>query len=262
MWSLGDYTRVAKLLEPAALALVEAAAIAPGSRVLDVAAGNGNFALEAARRGAEVVASDLTPQMLELGRVRSEAEGQAIEWVEADAEALPFPDHDFDVVASVFGAQFGPRPQLVAAELFRVVKPDGLVAIAAYGQGFLSRYTELLREFSRPAPVEVPSPFAWGDSEEVRRRFAPHVGSVEVHERTLVMNFGSVEAFFDFWTETNPPTIALRTMAPPDVYAQLLTRARSLVDESNQAVDGGVTLTNAYLMALARPRRSPSAPRR
>jgi ubiquinone/menaquinone biosynthesis C-methylase UbiE len=260
MWSLGDYARVATLLEPAALALAEAVAIRPGMRVLDVGAGNGNFALEAARRGAEVVASDLTPQMLELGRRRSEAEGHAVEWIEADAEALPFPDHDFDLVASVFGAQFGPRAELVAEELFRVVKPDGLVAIAAYGHGFLSRYTDLLRELSRPAPVTLPSPFAWGDPEEARRRFAPHASSVEVHERELVMKFGSVDAFLDFWTETNPPTIALQKMAPPEVYAQLLTRARSLVEESNLSADG-VTLGNAYVMALAKPRRSPSAPR-
>jgi len=259
MWSLGDYTRVARMLEPGAIELASAIGISPRLRVLDVAAGNGNFALEAARRGADVVASDMTQRMVELGRLRSEAEGRAIVWTIADAESLPFPDASFDMVASVFGAQFAPRPELVALELFRVARPDGLVAMAAYGEGFLSRYAGLLTQLSRPAPVSLPSPFAWGDAEEARRRLTPHATSVELHERVLTMRFGSVADCLEFWAETNPPTIALKTMAPAEVYEQLMTKARGLVEESNASAGGGVTLTNRYLLMLARPRRSPSA---
>src|SRR5438445_9244037 len=117
MWSLGDYARLAEALEPHAEALADACAIHPGTSVLDVAAGNGNFAIAAARRGATVIASDLTPRMVELGRARSESEGLAIEWQEADAEELPFETDRFDVVVSVFGAMFAPQPERVAAEL-------------------------------------------------------------------------------------------------------------------------------------------------
>src|SRR5215472_16098908 len=104
------------MLEPEAVALARRC-VRPGMRVLDVGAGNGNFALEAARLGATVTASDFTPRMVELGRARSDAEGLDITWTEADAEALAFDDETYDVVASVFGAMFAPRPEMVAAEL-------------------------------------------------------------------------------------------------------------------------------------------------
>jgi ubiquinone/menaquinone biosynthesis C-methylase UbiE len=111
MWSLGDYQQLARQFEPTAVALVEACRIGPGMEVLDVAAGTGNVAVAAARQGARVVASDLTPRMVELGRERSAAEGLDIEWLEADAEDLPFEDGRFDVVASSFGAMFAPAPK-------------------------------------------------------------------------------------------------------------------------------------------------------
>src|SRR5690348_11874920 len=122
------------MLEPEAIVLARRC-VRPGMQVLDVAAGNGNFALEAARIGADVTASDLSPRMIELGEARSSAEGLRITWAEGDAEALPFPSSSFDVAASVFGAMFAPRPELVAAELFRVVKPGGVVAMMNYGMG-------------------------------------------------------------------------------------------------------------------------------
>ena len=110
MWSLGDYRELARQFEPTAIALVEACGIGPGMEVLEVAAGTGNLAVAAARRGARVVATDLTPRMVELGRERSAAEGLDIEWLEADAEDLPFEDGRFDVAASTFGAMFAPLP--------------------------------------------------------------------------------------------------------------------------------------------------------
>ena len=121
VWALGDYSELSHWLEPAARALCDACAVSAGQEVLDVGAGDGNFTLAAAREGAAVVASDLSPGMVELGRERTSAEGFEIEWVEADAEDLPFDDGRFDVAASSFGAQFAPRPQVAAAELFRVV---------------------------------------------------------------------------------------------------------------------------------------------
>lgn len=188
MWSLGDYRDVARYLQPHAEALAIAADIQPGMNVLDVTAGNGNFAIAAAQRGARVMASDLIPKMIELGRARTAAEGLDVDWQEADAEQLPFPKDRFDVVASVFGAMFAPRPERVAAELFRVIKPAGLVAMANYSKpGFLGSFTDLFLKFSLAPPggAELPSPFKWGDPTGVRRRFDGKASSLRLETRNV-----------------------------------------------------------------------------
>ena len=253
MWSLGDYTSLGEVLEPHAEALAAACDIAPGSAVLDVAAGNGNFALAAARRGAIVTASDLTPRMVELGRARSAAAGVQIEWVEADAEQLPFADAAFDVVASVFGAMFAPRPELVASELFRVVKPGGLVAMANYSPGgFLGRLSEMMASFSARPGIELPSPFLWGDEDEVRERVGRLAASIEVVHRTLVFESPSVEGLLRFWEETNPPQNAMKAMLPPDAYQKVTTAWKALVEDLNESTEGGVRISSPYIQVIAR----------
>lgn len=253
MWSLGDYTSLAAVLEPHSELLAAACNITPGATVLDVAAGNGNFAFAAARRGAVVTASDLTPRMLELGRARSAAAGVGIEWAEGDAERLPFGDAGFDVVASVFGAMFAPRPELVASELFRVVKPGGLVAMANYSPGgFLGRLSEMMESFSARPAIDMPSPFQWGDEGVVRERFGGLAGSIEVGHRTLMFESASVEGLLEFWEETNGPQNALRAMLPPESYQKVTTAWMALVEELNDASDGRVRVTSPYLVVLAR----------
>src|SRR4051794_5489040 len=164
LWALGDYPKIADLIRPAARSLVDACAISAGQEVLDVAAGNGNLAVFAAEEGADVVASDLAPAQIELGRARTEAEGVDVEWVEADAEDLPFEDGRFDCAASVFGAMFAPRPERAAAELFRVVKPGGTVGMAVWGRfGSQGEMFETLEQFAPPQPAGVPHPRDWGD---------------------------------------------------------------------------------------------------
>jgi ubiquinone/menaquinone biosynthesis C-methylase UbiE len=252
MWSLGDYTRLAVLLEPHAESLAAACDLRPGMAVLDVAAGNGNFALAAARRGASVTASDLTPRMVELGRARSEAGGLPITWVEGDAEELPFPDSSFDVVASVFGAMFAPRPDRVAAELFRVVRPAGLVAMANYGPvGFFGRLAGVLSSLSAAAAVELPSPFLWGDEHELRRRFE-RASSIETKSLTLRFEFESYESWLAFWEATNGPQVAIKTLLPRPAYEQLLQAMARLVAYLNQTTDGRVVLDSSCLQVLAR----------
>jgi ubiquinone/menaquinone biosynthesis C-methylase UbiE len=253
LWSLGDYARLAEVLEPHAEALAHACKIPRGATVLDVAAGNGNFAAAAARRGAIVTASDLTPHMGELGRARSAAGGSRVEWAEADAEQLPFADAGYDIVASVFGAMFAPRPQLVASELFRVAKPGGLVAMANYSPGgFLGRLSDLLASFSRRPALELPSPFEWGDENEVRRRFARHAATIEVTHRRLAFEFSSVEDFLEFWEDTNAPQNALKAMLPPEVYQQLVAAEWTLVEEMNESTVGGVKVSSPYILVLAK----------
>ena len=254
MWSLGDYRDVARYLQPHAEALAVAADIRPGMDVLDVAAGNGNLAIAAALRGAHVTASDLTPKMIELGRARSAAEGLDIDWQEADAEQLPFPDNFYDIVASVFGAMFAPRPERVAAELFRVIKPGGLVAMANYSQtGFLGSFAELLVKYSLAPPggAELPSPFMWGDPAEVRRRFEGKASSLRLEPRTVTFAFPSEGVGFAFWERTNPPLMALKKMLPPERYEQLRTEGASLMRTMNVATDGSLALDSEYLSVIA-----------
>jgi SAM-dependent methyltransferase len=240
MWSLGDYGAVAKLLEPYARRLADACGIAPGMEVLDVAAGNGNFAVAAVELGGRVTASDYSPRMLELGRARTE--GAGIEWVGADVEALPFPDGRFDVTASVFGAMFAPRPDLAAREMFRVCRPGGLVAMANYGwAGFLGDYAKLLARYSNPAPAALPQPFEWGDPAVVRKRLQGLAKTIEIRDGTLTFASG-----FGFWELTNGPTIALRQIVPPDRYAAFRREAEALMDAPE--------LTSSYITVLARKR--------
>jgi ubiquinone/menaquinone biosynthesis C-methylase UbiE len=253
MWSLGDYREVAPWLEPHAEALAAACDIRPGMEVLDVAAGNGNFAIAAARRGAAVTASDLTPRMVELGRARSEAEGLAIEWLEADAEEILLPADRFDVVASVFGAMFAPRPERVAAELFRLARPGGLMAMANYAsRGFLSRFTDLMSRYAPAAQIELPSPFRWGDADEVARRFDGLASSIEMERRIVTFEFDSSGQWLEFWERTNGPQMALKSMLPEEAYREMREQALCLVREMDRSDNGRLALDSEYALVLAR----------
>lgn len=251
MWSLGDYTAVALRLEPYARNLADACGIEPGASVLDVAAGNGNFAVAAAERGAVVTACDTSPRMLELGLARTA--GLAIDWRDGDAEELPFPDRSFDIVASVFGAMFAPRPVLVARELFRVCRRGGLVAMANYEpDGFLWEISNLLAKYTTRLAFELPSPFDWGDAATVRRRFDGLAAEIDFHERLLTMGFDSVESGVAAWERTNGPTIALRMRVGPDQYAEFQRDLAALMAALNRSSSGRLELTNRYLEVLAR----------
>ena len=253
MWGQGDYPAVARLLEPGAIRLADACHITPGRKVLDVAAGTGNFALAAEARGALVTACDFTPHMIDLGRSRSESAGRLIDWVPGDAEDLPFPDRSFDLVASVFGAMFAPRPDLVTSELFRVCRGDGLVAMANYSWGgFLWSMAKLFEKYSQRLAFELPSPFEWGDQVVVRRRLATLARDIDIQTDVLTWTFASVDVGLEFWERTNGPTLALKMTTPPDRYAAFLADTRSLMDRLNSSTDGRLELTSSYVRVLAR----------
>src|SRR5581483_2792541 len=241
LWSQGDYPAIARLLEVPALELARRT-VSPGANVLDVAAGDGNFAIAAARREASVTATDFSPRMVELGRARSEREGVSIAWEEADAESLAFPTAAFDVCASVFGAIFAPRPELVAAEMFRVVRPGGTVAMVNYAGGYFQRLAELIGRFSRTDAPSLPSPLLWGDEDEVRRRFAPYASSVEIERGTLRLAFASLDDWRVGFAGANPPLMAMKAMLPAGAYDGLERDAWSLFEE---------TSTNDYLTVVA-----------
>lgn len=259
MWGLGDYPKVADHLEPSARALALAADVRPGMDVLDVAAGNGNFAIAAATSGAIVTATDLTPKMIELGQARTTAANLKVEWREADAEALPFADERFDLVASVFGAMFAPRPERVASELFRVVRQGGTVAMANYSKaGFLGSFADLLAKFSTapPAGLELPSPFEWGDPEIVQHRFSGKTSSMRLEHCAVTFSFGSPEEGWEFWERTNPPLIALKSMVPPERFQEVVAQGQRLMRAMNTAGDSRLILDSEYLQVVAHKRSS------
>jgi SAM-dependent methyltransferase len=177
MWASGDYpSMVQTWLLPLGLRLVEACGIGPGMRVLDVAAGTGNASIPAARAGADVTASDLTPELLEAGRLRAEAEGLALEWVEADAEQLPFEDASFDVVISAIGAMFAPRHQETANELARVCRPGGTIGLLSWTpEGMIGTLLRTLAPFAPPPPPGAQPPPLWGSEAHLSDLFGAAV---------------------------------------------------------------------------------------
>jgi ubiquinone/menaquinone biosynthesis C-methylase UbiE len=191
--------------------------------------------------------------MIELGRPRSAAGGSHVGWTEADAEQLPFAEATYDIVASVFGAMFAPRPHHVALELFRVAKLGGLVAMANYSPGgFVGRLSDLLATFSARPAFELPSPFLWGDEDEVRGRFAGLAESIEFTHRRLLFESSSVEEFLKFWEETNPPQNALKATLPPEAYQRVITAEGALIEELNESTSGPVKVSSPYILILAR----------
>ena len=255
LWGLGDYGQLAQLLEPAAAALVDACAVSAGQEVLDVAAGNGNFAVLAAREGASVVALDLAPKQVELGRARSEAEGLSIEWIEGDAENLPFDDERFDCVGSVFGAMLTPQPDVVAREMFRVVRPGGTVGMSNWTQdGFQAR---LFGMFASHSPVQDNLPRGtdlWGTEDLVRERLGDLAGSIAFERRALRWEGDSTTAMFDRQVDLAGPQIALRKALPEEKWAEVRSEALEIIESFSTPTDGGVVVEGEYLVVVARKR--------
>lgn len=254
MWALGDYGEVATHLEPHAQVLVVAAGVGHGMNVLDVAAGNGNFAITAAMAGASVTATDLTPKMIALGQARTTAANLKVDWREADAEALPFADKRFDIVASVFGAMFAPRPDQVASELFRVIRKGGTVAMANYSKaGFLGSFADLLTKFcaSPLGGLELPSPFEWGDPEIVGRRLSGKTASLRLEGRSVTFSFRSLEEGWEFWERTKPAAAG----AQVDDAAGALSGGGGAGPgpgaSDERAGDGALILDSEYLQIVA-----------
>ncbi|MEA2450746.1 MAG: hypothetical protein QOG63_2678 [Thermoleophilaceae bacterium] len=254
VWGLGDYPKIADMIRPVARSLVDSCAISAGQEVLDVAAGNGNLAVFAAEEGADVVASDIAPAQVELGRARTEAEGVDVEWVEADVEELPFEDGRFDCVASVFGAMFAPRPELAAREMFRVVKPGGTVGLAVWGPyGAQGELFAVTNSFAPALPEGVPNPREWGVEEVAEQRLGPLASSLVMERRTLRYDFDS---FDQLWAtlESAGPTAAMREQMPDETVEAMARAMQEVVERWNEADDGRVVVGAEYLEIVARKR--------
>ena len=219
MWASGDYPHmVDTFLLPIGPRLVDACPITRGTRVLDVAAGTGNASLPAAARGAHVTASDLTPELLEAGRRRADAEGLELEWAEADAERLPFADGSFDVVMSAIGVMFAPHHQAAADELVRVCRPGGTVGLLCWTpEGMLGALFRTMKPFMPPPPPGAQPPPLWGSEEHVQALMG---GRVEFHtlERDVleITAFERPRDYGEHFKAHYGPTIAARANAARD----------------------------------------------
>ena len=219
MWALGDYDRVStEVIPQLGLDLAAAATIRPGEKVLDVAAGSGNATLPAARAGGIVTATDLTPELVSIGRARSEREHLDVTWQEADAERLGVPDDAFDVTMSCVGVMFAPFHQPVADELVRVTRPGGRIVLANWTpEGFIGQLFATLKPFAAPPPPGATPGPKWGDEAHVRELFGTSVSTLHADRRELVVNrFGSGEEFRRFFAAYYGPTIAAYRNAADD----------------------------------------------
>jgi ubiquinone/menaquinone biosynthesis C-methylase UbiE len=257
MWTLGDYHRFAlETVWPLGPVLVEACGIGPGRRVLDVAAGTGNVAIRAAEAGATVVASDLTPAQFEAGRREARARGLTLEWVEADAEALPFADGEFDVVTSAFGAMFAPDHRAVADELLRVCRPGGTIGMLNFTpEGLGARFFALFERFGPPSPADTPSPVLWGSEEHVRELFGNRVEALELSRHEYSERAATPLDYLALLQETFGPVIALQAfLADQSERAAALEReSLAFVTEENRgAPDGPAEYRYEYLLVVAR----------
>jgi SAM-dependent methyltransferase len=240
MWAAGDYPAIAqRQLWPVGERVVRRAAVAPGEDVLDVACGTGNAALRAAQAGAIVTGVDLTPELLAAGRELAERERVAIEYLEADAEALPVEDEHFDVVLSVFGCMFAPRHGVAAAELARVLRPGGRLCVTAWTpEGTVGELFRSLGAFMPPPPPVAQPPLLWGREDHVRDLFEGTGVELEFARETIaVPRFDTLDEEVEFATTKFGPMVMARRMLPPERWDALLAEQRRLLETQPPAAE-------------------------
>lgn len=253
LWALGDYHAVAtQLIAPLGTRLVEATGIGAGQHVLDVAAGTGNAALPAARTGADVVASDITPALLDVGRRAADAEGLDLDWRADDAQALPYDDGEFDAAISCVGVMFAPRHQDAADELVRVVRPGGRIGLLSWTpQGFIGRMFATMKPYAPAPPPGAQPPPLWGDAAHLRELLGDRVSDVvAVRERLVVDRFASGAEFRDFFKAAYGPTIMVFASIAGDP-ARVAELDDALAALGDSALVGG-RMEWEYLLLTAR----------
>lgn len=252
MWMAGDYGHFAKFLEPGALEFLRRIEIQSGDQVLDVACGAGQLSLPAARTGATVTGIDIATNLIEQAKARAVADGQTIRFEEGDVEGLAFDDASFDVVFSLIGAMFAPRPELVTSEMLRVCRPGGRVVMGNWTPGgFLGQMFKLNGRHV-PPPAGMPSPVLWGDEATVRERFGHGVKSLKLTPRLYPIRYPFppaevVEFFRTYYGPTN------RAFASLDAEKQgaLRSELEALWQANNKATDGGTAIEAEYLEIVA-----------
>ena len=253
MWALGDYPAVAREVIPElGRVLVDACRIGPGQDVLDVAAGSGNASIPAARAGARVTASDLAPELLEVGRGLADAAGVDVAWEQGDAEALPYDDASFDDVMSCVGVMFAPHHELAADELARVARPGGTIGLVSWTpEGFIGRMFAAKKPYAAPPPPGAQPPPLWGSEAHVRDLFGDRVDGFTTEKRTVTVPFASGEEFRDFFKRTYGPTIATYRLIAGDAdKVEALDAALAAL--GREALADGGRMRWEYLLVTAR----------
>ena len=249
-WAAGDYAVIGTTLQITSETLCEAIDIAAGERVLDVAAGNGNAALAAARRGAEVTASDYVSALLDDAKARAAAEGLAMEFEAADAEALPWANASYDVALSTFGVMFAPNHQQAAAELARVCRPGGRIGVTAWTpDSFIGRMFKIVGSFV-PPPAGVASPLLWGSEEHVRDLLGAEA-AVGVERHTFQFRYRSARHWLDTFVTYYGPTQKAFAALDVDARAALDAELIALAEEANVSVSGTLRVPSNYLQTVA-----------
>jgi SAM-dependent methyltransferase len=258
-WESGDFGEVAKFIMPHAEEFMARIPLQPGMKVLDAACGTGNLAVLAAQRGCVTSGLDFAANLIAQARERASQESLSIDFTEGDAEAMPYPDASFDVVVSMWGVMFAPRPELVVSELRRVVKPGGLIGMANWSpDGFIGKMFVI---FARhlPPPAGFPSPLLWGDESVVRARFHDPGEELRLTRQTANMRFpfdpaGTVDFFRRYYGPTNRAFESLK----PDAQAALLRDLVELQSRHNISKHPDQTETPSdYLEVHVRRRTAP-----
>jgi len=252
-WMAGDFGQIAKQIEQGAEEFIARLELKPGVRLLDVACGSGNLAIPAARAGAIVTGVDIATNLVEQARARAEAEGLKIQVDEGDAEDLPYDDASFDEVVTMFGAMFAPRPERVAAELVRVCRPGGRIAMANWtptgftGQMFKIGATHV------PPPPNMPPPVKWGDEETVRERLRDGIADLQMTRRLCQFRFPFPPAeVVEFFRTYFGPTQRAFDSLDEAGQAALRSDLERLWVANNQATDGTTQTEGEYLEVIAR----------
>jgi SAM-dependent methyltransferase len=247
-WMAGDFGQIANFSAQAADDFVQGLGIQPGARVLDVACGTGNTAIPAARIGASVIGCDIATNLLDQAKKRAAAENLNASFEEGDAEDLPYPADGFDVVISMFGAMFAPRPDRVASELLRVCKPGGMVAMANWTpEGFVGKSFKLTGKLL-PPPRDIPAPVLWGDEATVRQRFSQGTSRVDVKKQRFwfELPFGPKETV-EFYRQYFGPTQVAFSRLDEAGKLSFRSQMEALWTEHNTATNGGTRVETEYL---------------
>ncbi len=255
MWALGDYPALAADIIPGlGQILAGACEIRAADRVLDVAAGSGNAAIPAARTGARVVASDLTPELLAAGQRQAEQQSLTLEWRQADAEALPFGDGEFDVVMSCLGVMFAPHHQAAAGELIRVCRPGGTFGLLSWTpDGFIGQMFAAMKPYAPPPPPGAQPPPLWGSEQHVRRLFGDRITGISARRGTVRVDlFARAADFRDYFKARYGPTIAVyRSIADPS-RTEALDQALADLAHRHDHGTGTTVMDWEYLLLTGR----------
>ena len=247
-WSSGDYAVVGSTLQIVGETLCEAMDLRSGQKVLDVAAGNGNATLAAARRWCRVTSTDYVAKLLEGGKARAAANGfDNIEFIEADVEALPFDDDSFDAVLSTYGVMFTANHEQAAAEMLRVCRPGGKIGMANWtAEGFIGQLFKLIGKYM-PPPAGVKSPAMWGGPVYLKELFGNQAADVAANRRNFVFRYRSAQHWIDVFKTYYGPVLKTLGALPADGKAALIADMTALIGRMNVATDGTMVVPSEYL---------------